>query len=155
MQNSYNEAELEFFKLILNKIIEGEELTIAPTTALNLISQITATKLNKLRAQKLLDVWIQSSYFFKHNDNQIYLGPRILSEFKELLQGMELDYLKSCLLCKNVAIWGDRCTNCDTIFHKSCIGKFLSRSEKCPSCKKQWPAQTEAHADDVDVIEDV
>lgn len=105
MQNTYNETELDFFKLILTKITENEELNIAPRDALNLISQITGAKLNKLRAQKLLDNWIQSHYFYKHNDNQIYLGSKMLCEFKELLQSMELEYLKSCLLCESVAIW--------------------------------------------------
>lgn len=105
LQNSYSEAELDLFKLILTKITENEDLTIAPREALNLISQITGSKLNKLRAQKLLDNWIESNYFYKHDDNKIYLGAKILTEFKELLQSMELNYLKSCLLCENIAAW--------------------------------------------------
>lgn len=105
MQTYYNEAELDFFKLILTKITANEELNMAPRDVLNLISQITGSKLNKLRAQKLLDSWIENNYFFKHSDNQIYLGPKTLAEFKELLQSMELEYLKSCLLCESVTVW--------------------------------------------------
>lgn len=103
-QNTYNADELDYFKLILTKIVENDELTIAPIDALNLCN-LTPGKINKLRAQKLLETWIQSHYFYKHADNQIYLGAKILTEFKDQLQSMELDYLKSCSLCENIAIW--------------------------------------------------
>lgn len=108
MQNFYSQAELDFFKLILTKITSDKELNIAPREALNLSSDITGSKLNKLKAQKLMDGWIQGCYFFHHTDNRIYLGPKLLCEFKDLLQSMELDYLKSCLLCENVAVWVSR-----------------------------------------------
>lgn len=104
LQNFYNEAELDFFKLILTKITDNEELSIAPRDALNLTTHITG-KLNKLRAQKLLDSWITTCYFYQHSDNQIYLGARMLAEFKELLQKLELPYCRTCLLCENIAIW--------------------------------------------------
>lgn len=115
MQNLYNEAELDFFKLILTKITANDELFIAPRDALNLITEITGSKLNKLKAQKLMDNWIQVNYFYQHSDNKIYLGAKILCEFKELLQNMELDYLKSCLLCENVAVWVR--VSCFAIYH--------------------------------------
>lgn len=105
LQNSFSIDELDFFKLILTKIVENDQLTIAPIDALNLCN-LTSGKINKLRAQKLLEIWIQNHYLYKHvDDNKIYLGARLLTEFKELLQNMELDYLKSCLLCENIAIW--------------------------------------------------
>lgn len=106
MQNIYNDDELDFFKLILTKITNnGDDLNISPRDALNLITQITGSKLNKLKAQKLIDNWIQSNYFHQYIDNQIYLGPKLLCEFKEILQNMDLPHLKSCLLCENIAIW--------------------------------------------------
>lgn len=104
MQNFYNEDELDFFKLILTKITDNEKLNIAPREALNLTTQITG-KLNKLRAQKLLDGWITTCYFYQHSDNQIYLGARMFIEFKELLQNLELPYCRTCSLCENIAVW--------------------------------------------------
>lgn len=103
-QNSYNADEIELFKNILKRISENEDLNIAPRDVLNL-STASSSKINKLRAQKLLDIWIQYHYFYKHSDNQIYLGAKVLTEFREMLQNMELDYLKSCLLCESIAIW--------------------------------------------------
>lgn len=103
-QNVYKEDELDYFKLILTKIVENEELSISPRDALNLCLT-TPGKINKLRAEKLIDNWIQCSYFCKHTDSQIYLGAKVLTEFKELLQSLELDYLKTCILCENIAIW--------------------------------------------------
>lgn len=139
LQNTYSEDELDFFKLIISKVLQNEELTISPIEALNLSSGTTG-KINKLRAQKLLDDWIACHLFYKHKDNNIYLGAKILTEFKELLQAMELEYLKSCSLCENIALWGEHCESCHTVFHQSCIKKFLSSGTgKCPSCKEKWP----------------
>jgi hypothetical protein len=104
LQNCYNEVELDFFKLLLMKISENENLHITPRDALNLSSNVTG-KLNKLRAQKLLDNWITATYFHQHTDNQIYFGAKLLSEFKEVLQKMELAYCQTCLLCENIAVW--------------------------------------------------
>lgn len=104
MQNIFNETELEFFKLILHKIIDSEDLSISPIVALN--SQINlGGKVNQSRAGKLLQNWISAGYFLKHEDNLIYLGPKSLMEFKEILQNMELPYLRTCLLCEDVAPW--------------------------------------------------
>ena len=102
-QNAYNEDELDYFKHLIRNIAANEDLTITPLSALNLSAELPA-KINKVRAEKLLDTWMQSHYFFKH-DNEIHMGAKLLTEFKELLQSMELDYLKSCLLCESIAIW--------------------------------------------------
>jgi Nse1 non-SMC component of SMC5-6 complex len=105
LQNFYNEVELNFFKLILMKILDSEDLNIKPRDALNLSSHIDDKKINKLRAQNLLENWITATYFHQHTDNLIYLGAKTLTEFKELLQKMELAHCRTCLLCENIAIW--------------------------------------------------
>jgi hypothetical protein len=104
LQNSYNESELDFFKLLLTKITGNEDLNITPREALNISSNIQP-KLNKMRAQKLLDSWIAIGYFHQHTDNLIYIGVKTLTEFKEILQKMELAYCRTCLLCENIAVW--------------------------------------------------
>lgn len=104
LQNVYSEQELDYFKLILNKIIENTEVFITPRDALNLSAEVP-NKLLKIRAQVLLEKWLSSSYFFKHTDDKIYLGPKILNEFKELIQRQEVEYIKSCSLCDDIAIW--------------------------------------------------
>lgn len=104
MQATYAEDELYLFKLILTKITENEDLSIGPLDALNLCNQLPQ-KINKKRGEALLDGWIRSCYFYKHTDNQIYLGAKLLTEFKDTLQAMELNYLKSCLLCETIAVW--------------------------------------------------
>lgn len=111
MQNSYNEAELDFFKILMTKIFMNEELNITPRNALNLSSSILP-KLNKLRVQKLLDIWTVTGYLYQHTDSQIYLGAKSLTEFKEFLQKMDLAYCGTCLLCENIACW----VRIDTVF---------------------------------------
>lgn len=104
MQNSYKENELDFFKALLANITESEDLKITPRDALNLSSRLPE-KINKLRAQNLLDIWIENHYFYKHTDSNIYLGAKTLTEFKEHLQQKELNNLRSCILCECIAIW--------------------------------------------------
>lgn len=104
MQNVYSEQELDYFKLIINKIIANTEVFITPRDALNISSEVPK-KLLKIRAQVLLDKWLCSHYFFKNTDDKIYLGPKILNEFKELFQAQEIEYIKSCSLCDDIAIW--------------------------------------------------
>lgn len=101
LQNTYNEDDIEFFKILLRNITQDENLTITPLAALNLC---TGGKMKKKQAEKLLDLWCSNHYFKKHQ-GKIYLGPRLLLEYKDLLQSFELSYLKSCLLCECIAIW--------------------------------------------------
>lgn len=104
MQNSYNEDELDFYKRVLSKIIDNEELCISPLAALNLQTN-SSRKVNQSRAQKLLEIWISNGYFMKQENSMIYLGPKSLVEFKDMLQTMELPYLRSCVLCEDIAAW--------------------------------------------------
>lgn len=92
---------MEFFKNLLKNITRDENLTITPLKAI----LCSGGKIKKKQAEKLLQSWTQSGYFKKHIDNQIHLGPKLLCEFRELLQSLELNYLRSCLLCESIAIW--------------------------------------------------
>lgn len=103
LQNTYNADELYLFKMILAKITQNRDLNMAPRDVLNLTEHIQ--KFNKTQADLLLNKWLQTKYLIKHTDNQIYLGPKLLVEFKDLLQEMNLQHLRSCLLCENLAAW--------------------------------------------------
>lgn len=157
MQQTYNENELLFFKSLLTRITESDDFKISPLEALNNSTE-TSKGINKTRTQYLINSWIESHYFFKHIDNRIYLGARALTEFRDFFLQMELNSLKCCILCEAIAIWvrklklnlrqnpifvspqGPRCTECDVIFHRSCITKYRARSDKCPSCREKLPA---------------
>ncbi|KAG5678447.1 hypothetical protein PVAND_008119 [Polypedilum vanderplanki] len=142
LQNCFNEFELEYFKQMFTNIIINERLCIKPRDALNLQSNLNG-KVTKIRAEKLTDLWITTGYFYRNND-LIYLGPKSISEFAETIQNLGLDHIKKCSLCEDIAAWGITCNSCKTAtFHKQCIQKFLARSEKCPSCKKEWTQSME------------
>lgn len=104
MQNFFSEDELDFFKRLLNKVIDSEDLCISPLAALNLQTNSTG-KVNQLRAQKLLECFISYGYFVAQENSMIYLGPKALVEFKDMLQTMELPFLRSCVLCEDIAAW--------------------------------------------------
>lgn len=142
LQSAFTENEIELFKMILNKIVDNEELRTTPISIMNL--QIDAgTKVNTSRVEKLLEEWIMNGYFARE-DSSIFLGPKSFIEFKEILQGFELDYLRSCILCGDIAPWGVACSSCHTAtYHKHCILKFLARSEKCVACNEKWETPIE------------
>lgn len=101
MHHTFNHTELDYFKLLLLCVMENEELNISPLNALNIQ---TATKINKTRIEKMLENWIMNGYFLRQ-ENKIYLGPKSLIEFKEIIQNMELPQLRSCVLCEQVVAW--------------------------------------------------
>lgn len=103
MQHCYTDNELDYFKQIFAKVVENPELKISPREALNLQSSCSG-KLNKVRAEKLLDTWSTTGYFVR-NENMLYLGPKSLTEFKEDLKEMNADHLKGCGLCEDIAAW--------------------------------------------------
>jgi hypothetical protein len=72
----------------------------------NLSSKIPKLKANmkvlhKTRAEELLAEWIRTGYFVV-NGNDIYFGPRMLSEFGNFLKTNFPDNVVACQLCKNV-----------------------------------------------------
>lgn len=137
MQSAFSENELDLFKAILQKIVEVEELCTSPIQIMNVQFEGTA-KVNKSRIEILLEDWILNGYFVREK-NMIYLGPKALIEFKETLEGFELPYLRSCVLCGDIAPWGVSCWVCHTAtYHKRCIQKFLTRSDKCVACNEKW-----------------
>jgi Nse1 non-SMC component of SMC5-6 complex len=113
VQNSFNQADLEFFKVLFLTIVYDKNVRITPREALNLSSTIVG-KITKVRAQKVLENWIEGAYFYQ-DDHHIYIGPKLLIEFKEQLQSMELNHVKSCSLCTSIAIWVSRLY--DSKFH--------------------------------------
>jgi Nse1 non-SMC component of SMC5-6 complex/RING-like domain len=136
LQNTFTQTELDFFKLILTDILENDELYIAPRTALNLQSSVKGI-LSKVRAEELIDMWTFCGYFYRDHD-KIYLGPKSITELKEILQKMELNYIKTCMLCEELCVWGIHCVLCKTPLHEDCIDKYVARTDKCPSCKENW-----------------
>lgn len=102
MQHSYTASEVEYFKTLFLKITDDEHVRINPLDALNL----SGKSVSKLRAQKLLENWIKEAYFQQiDGEDYLYIGPKLLVEFKDLLQSMELSHVKCCLLCESIAIW--------------------------------------------------
>lgn len=101
MHHTFSETELDYFKMLFLIVLESEELNISPLNALNIQ---TATKINKTRIEKMLENWIMDGYFLRQDD-KIYLGPKSVIEFKEIIQKMELPHLRSCMLCEDVAAW--------------------------------------------------
>lgn len=105
----YNEAECNYFKLLLEQMFQYETYSIPNMIALNLSSSTVTSsqaartkKVTKQRAQDLLEEWVSRGYFVNANE-RIQLGPRSIGEFGEVLSTEYAEYVKKCYLCKNVS----------------------------------------------------
>jgi non-structural maintenance of chromosomes element 1 len=105
-QTVYSEQEVHFFRLLMKEIARSEELQIKTMICINLTSKIPKLKTNmkmmsKARAEELLSEWMLSGYFLEQ-DNDIFFGPRMLSEFGVYLKTNFPENIVACHLCKNV-----------------------------------------------------
>lgn len=83
---------------------ESTDLNLSPIKVINLTSKLPGKGITKARAQQLLDRFIMTGYFYK-DEEKIYYGPKMITEFKEYLLSQFPDKIKSCHLCKGVDIW--------------------------------------------------
>ncbi|XP_026480030.1 uncharacterized protein LOC113386465 [Ctenocephalides felis] len=76
-------AEYEFFKIILNSMIQEDDFMIPVNTCLNFRLQLEAPlTLSLVRAQELLDIWSNAGYFIISDDDNLMFGARTIAEFE-------------------------------------------------------------------------
>lgn len=96
-------------------------------------------KISKIRLQELIEEWCNKGYLVDINDI-VYVGPRTIAEFGYMLRTKFPDHVRLCYLCSQTIFQGLHCPQdtCDTILHKKCSKSYLTKSKKCPKCKKPW-----------------
>ncbi|XP_063699363.1 non-structural maintenance of chromosomes element 1 homolog [Culicoides brevitarsis] len=136
-QNLWNPAEVELFRLMLREITTADDHKRSIFDCINLAGKVHVRQISKTRAEKVIQKWILTGYFYEQ-DEDVHLGPRLIAEFGTNLRTYFKDYVNMCDICKAIVFWGPRCGNCEELFHKECLDKCLSRIQTCPSCKETF-----------------
>lgn len=90
--------EGEYFKLIMENIVTSSIYCMPAMQALNLT---TGLKITKLRAEELIAQWSAQGYLVDIDD-VIFPGPRLISEFGDILRTKYKDNIRNCFLCKQI-----------------------------------------------------
>lgn len=105
----YNEAEINYLKKLIEKIVMDETHSISRMSAVQLCSapltqsQSTSKKVTKQRAEELIEEWAEGGYFMNRGD-LITLGPRGIGEFRDTFRTKFTDYIDCCRLCNEIAL---------------------------------------------------
>ncbi|XP_041968068.1 non-structural maintenance of chromosomes element 1 homolog [Aricia agestis] len=137
-QNIFSATELEYFRILLEKIMTTESRQVTSIHALNLVSNMKLS-FTKTDAQRLLNTWCKMHYLVK-NDSNYALGIRGIYEFEGYLRENLPDSIEECCLCKNVVYRGYNCPGCAVAIHTRCLNRYLEKVEKWPCCKIDFHA---------------
>lgn len=69
--------------------------------AMHALNLTTGLKVTKLRAEELIAEWSALGYFVCLDD-VVYPGPRLISEFSDVLRTKYKEHIRNCYLCKQI-----------------------------------------------------
>lgn len=153
----------KYFKSIMDNIITSSVHGLPAMHALNLT---TGLKITKLHAEELIADWSDQGYFVSMDD-VVHPGPRLISEFSDILRTKYKEHIHTCYLCKQIIfqvserkmseieqkkkiLWilifffcfnsqGQNCPHeCECLLHKRCSIKYFKKAKRCPKCRNDW-----------------
>lgn len=137
LQSNWNAAEIELFRLMMREIVTSDESCRTLIQCMNMASEVKVKTITKAKAEAVIRKWINLGYFYELEEN-IYFGPRMITEFGTNLRTAYKDFVAVCNICKAIVFWGPHCGSCEEMFHEVCIEKYLSRINSCPACKENF-----------------
>ncbi|KAJ2938988.1 hypothetical protein O0L34_g18966 [Tuta absoluta] len=135
-QNVFSATELEYFRLLIERIMTTDARQLSGIYAINIVGQMKSS-FTKTDAQKLLNTWCQMRYLDKDGDNYA-LGVRAIHEFEGYLRQNMPDTIEECCLCKQIVFRGFNCPACAKAVHTRCLNKYLEKIQKWPCCKADF-----------------
>jgi len=140
LSSDYSVNELEFFKKLVEAVVESEGGCISSTEALNLTEDLER-KMTKKDAQDLLEKLEKSKWVFQ-DKGQIYLSPRSILELDKYIQDQFPAMATKCNLCNRLCITGKNCPRCDVKLHNHCAARYFNGQSDniCPGkeCSVEW-----------------
>ncbi|KAI5644540.1 nse1 non-SMC component of SMC5-6 complex domain-containing protein [Phthorimaea operculella] len=142
-QNVFSATELEYFRLLIERIMTTDARQLSGIYAINIVGQMKSS-FTKTDAQKLLDTWCRMRYLDKDGDNYA-LGVRAIHEFEGYLRQNMPDTIEECCLCKQIVFRGFNCPACAKAVHTRCLNQYLEKIQTWPCCKADFdPDQLQA-----------
>ncbi|KAJ3253989.1 Non-structural maintenance of chromosomes element 1 [Boothiomyces macroporosus] len=118
---------------------DGTALDISSTEVLNSCSKLVPP-ISKQHGEEALNKLIAENWLIS-DKGRISLGLASILELDLYLKQQYADYVKTCVLCKEVILnKHDYCetNDCNSVAHIHCIVK--NPTKKCPDCKSEWIA---------------
>ncbi|KAK2167679.1 hypothetical protein LSH36_25g03061 [Paralvinella palmiformis] len=144
LASDYTVNELEFFKKMIEAIVESDTGTISTIDSLNLVHQVD--KMAKKEAEFLLKKLERENWLNKNAEGVYSLSPRSLLELEQYLFDQYPESTVQCNMCKRICVQGQDCTECPVKLHKHCANTYFNKMEikRCPgqNCNQCWIHET-------------
>lgn len=145
----FSEKELEFFKALVEKVIESDEGLLPEVDALNLADGMQFKKLSKKEAEAAILKLAGRKWLNTEDANgqlHVTLSARSITELGQYLRELYPDSVRDCNLCKRLCIRGQCCSECSCKIHVSCSRRYFEQRQGsaacCPDCSVSWPHPT-------------
>ncbi|KAI9499309.1 Nse1 non-SMC component of SMC5-6 complex-domain-containing protein [Zychaea mexicana] len=130
----YTPSELDYFKHLLDGIMQAPDLYLSSDTALHVASELDI-KLEK--AQGALDRFVDDHWLYYCVDSGHYaLSLRSTVELQRYFEEHHPDAVSFCPTCSELVTVGRQCRQCDTRIHRHCTTGTAISSEACPFCSR-------------------
>ena len=151
----HSQQNLQFFQLILEKVLEDEDRSISRTDAVNLALEVgtagaaggaaaggskgTSARMTIGQAEEQLKRWTKENLLAVTPDqDRVFLGFVALAEFEQAIRDKFPDAYRLCGVCERKLMRGLSCDGCSDKIHFQCSG---SRSQqqahgfRCVNCR--------------------
>lgn len=129
--------ELEYLKVLVEKIMESSGKELAQNTALNKCNQVTSKRISISEAEAILSK-LKKQKWLSEIDAKIRLSVRLIFEMEPYLKEMFPDQVGTCVFCTKTVIRAIHCSECDAAHHAYCVKKPQVEG-KCFKCKTNLP----------------
>lgn len=85
--------------------------------------------------------------YFQESNGYYYALPRTLIEFNVYFRTYYNDFVKDCVLCKQICIRPVGCKHCSVSLHKICADRYHLEEDKCIGCGKQFELNESIQSD--------
>lgn len=143
LASDYTSSEMDFFKRLIEGIIDSDNGEIGSTAALNTTDKLDKNlkKMSKQDAQNLLER-LEAQKWIKINKGKVSLATRSLLELEQYILDMYQNITDKCNVCKRLCVKGQVCDSCSTKLHFHCATRFFQNKEnpRCPNkeCGAVW-----------------
>jgi hypothetical protein len=134
LASDFSQTELEYFKKLVEGIIESDVGKISSIRALNMADEVQG-RFSKKDAEKMIERMIVDKWLLK-KEGEISMTIRCVTELDPYLREAFSDIIKMCDNCKQISLQGICCQHCDLRMHKHCAKKRFQgiNAPKCPAC---------------------
>lgn len=136
----YNEKQLEFFKLILQAIVQQPLGIIAEED----LADFAEKALLKKRSEHngLFHEWTGKKWFVVITEGErhyVTLGVRAIAELDVFIKQKLVERPEdlTCKRCNNMSIYSALCAGCNDRYHKRCSKLAFEDSNMCRSCRRE------------------